>query len=226
MKKLTLFLCVFICSCKSITYSDVNPTISPNTNLLPALEALIDISNLESTYTSGSYVGTANNFGTGYGANNLGIWSSTTVMNGTHYKDARVNDIIYIFNKEVKENITSLYGEKKGYISLKLGYKGIDGSTLLFFPTILTLGTINFLGFPADKISQSLEVEVEIWNNNREVIKRYVENVVDSEYVAMYWGYDINNVYRKVAADNIKQALEKIRIKIGNDATEIKNNLK
>lgn len=226
MKKITLLLCIFICSCKSITYQDVNPTLFPNSNLLPALEILVDINNLEATYTSGSYVGTANNFGSGYGLNNYGGYVSTTTMSGTHYKDVRVNDIINIFNKEVKENITSLYGEKKGYISLKLGYKGFEENTLLGLASIFSLGTVNFLGVPISKLSQSLEVEVEIWNNKREVVKRYVENVVDSEYVAMYWGYNINNAFRKVAADNIKQALEKIRNKIGNDATEIKNSLK
>ena len=226
MKKFIILCCILICSCRSIKYQDVNPIISPNRNLLPALETLIDINNLEATYTSGSYVGTANNFGSGYGANHWGGWSSTATMKGTYYKDARVNDIIYIFNKEVKENIISMYGVKRGYIVLKLGYREADFSSLYRLSSILTLGTINFLGFPADKISQSLEVEVEIWNNNREVIKRYVEHVVDSEYVAMYWGYNTNAATRKVAADNIKQALEKIRIKIGQDATEIKNRLR
>lgn len=90
----------------------------------------------------------------------------------------------------------------------------------------MSLFTINLLGFPYDKLSQSLEVEVEIHNNNKELVKRYVENVMDIQYVAMYWGYSENSVWRKVAADNIKQALQKIRDRINRDAAEIKKKLK
>ena len=226
MKKIFLLCTVALCACKSIEYQDVNPPIKPNDNLLPALESVVDVSNIESVYTSGSYAGMANNFGTAYApSNNWGNWMQTTTLNATMYKDVRVNDVINVFNKEVKENITSPYGAKKGYITLKLGYRGVDRSWWYTLPSLLTLGTINLLGFPGDKISQSLEVEVEIWNNKKELVKRYTENVYNYDYVAMYWGYSDLSIRRKVAADNIKQALENIRLKINNDAPQIKKQL-
>lgn len=226
MKKTILTLFFLICSCKSITYQDVNPTKQPNSNLLPALESVVDINNLESVYTSGSYQGSIDNFGSAYGTGNWGGWLQTSSINGTHYKDSRVNDVINVFNKEVKENISSPYGTKKGYIVLKLGYRGNDHGYQYMIPSLLSLGTLNILGFPADKITQSLEIEVEIWNNKKELVKRYVENVLDYNYVAMYWGYRQPVILRKVAADNIKQGLEKIRYQINNDAAEIKQKLK
>ena len=67
----------------------------------------------------------------------------------------------------------------------------------------------------------SLEVEVEILNNKKELIKHYKVNVDNSEAVAMYYGYHQKHVYRKLAADNIKQAMEQIRLQINNDAEEI-----
>lgn len=85
--------------------------------------------------------------------------------------------------------------------------------------------TINCLGFPAGEISQSLEVEVEIWNKNKELIRRYVENVRDTEYVAMYWGYHNATIGRKLAANNIKQAMKNIRQRINRDAPYIKAQL-
>ena len=227
MKKHTLLLCILICACRSITYQDVNPTISPNANLLPSLETLIDIYNLESTYSSGSFNGSANSFGSGY-VNSSGFGNSfqSTSINGNYYKDARVSDIINIFEKEVKENISTPYGAKKGYISLKIGYRGSEDSWTYCIVSTLSYFTLPLVGFPWDKIDESLEVEVQIMNNKKEVIKIYREDIYNSSYVAMWWGYNGNNAYRKVAADNIKQALEKIRIRIGNDATEIKNKLK
>lgn len=226
MKKY-LFLLLFLTSCKSISYQDVNPSINPNHNLLPALETMVDIYNLEATYSSGSYHGQANTWGTGYnGNNNWGNMFQTTSLSGTQYKDSRVNDIINIFDKEVKENISTPYGNKKGYISLKLGYRGSDKSIIYPLTSIVSMFTLNVVGFPANELTESLEVEVQIMNNKKEVIGRYVENVTNSNYLAMYWGYNWPGLYRKVAADNIKTALEKIRIKINNDSTRLNKQLK
>lgn len=225
MKKYVFLLFLILCSCKSINYNDVNPAIVPNKNLLPALESVVDVSNLEATYTAGGYSGTANNVGTGFGTGYGAGWMQTTAINGTNYKDARVNDIINIFNKDVKENITNPYGEKKGYIFLKLGYRGEDSSFILPITSALSLFTLNFVGYPGNKVTQSLEVEVEILNNKKELIKRYVENVNDYGYVAMYWGYSGQTIRRKVAADNIKQALDKIKNRINDDAVVIKKSL-
>ncbi len=222
MKKYILIGMLFFTACKSITYQDVNPEISPNKNLLPALESIVDMNNLEATYTVGSYNATANNIGTGFGGNS---WAQTTYMNGTAYKDIRIKDVINVFDKEIKENITTPYGSKKGYIVLKLGYRGVDGSIIYPLVSLATLMTINCLGFPAGEISQSLEVEVEIWNKNKELIRRYVENVRDTEYVAMYWGYHNATIGRKLAADNIKQAMKNIRQKINRDVPYIKAQL-
>ena len=223
MKKYVVVVAFLACSCKSITYQDVNPEIKPNENLLPALESVVDLRNLEATYTAGSYVGMANNVGTGFGGRS---WMQTTSMSGTAFKDIRVNDVINIFNKEVKENITYPYGEKKGYITVKLGYRGVDENGFYIFTSILTLFSVNFIGLPMSRMTQSLEVEVEIWNKQKEMVSRYVENVQDSGYCAMYWGYNASNLTRKVSADNIKQALQKIRYRINLDAPQIKRKLK
>lgn len=222
MKKYILICVLVISACKNITYQDVNPEIFPNKNLLPAMESIVDLNNLEATYTVGHYNGNANNIGTGLGNNS---WMQTTAISGTTYKDARVNDVINIFEKEIKENITSPYGRKQGYIVLRLGYRGVDTSTIYPLISLFTIGAINFLGFPANEVTQSLEVEVEIWNKKKELIKRYLVNVKDTEYQAMYWGYHNLMIGRKLAADNIKQALEKIRKQINEDAIQIKKEL-
>ena len=226
MKKYILFLWL-LTSCKSITYQDVNPVINPNPNLLPALETIVDVYNLESTYSSGSYYGQADTFGTGYsGNNNWSNWFQTTSLSGTQYKDPRVGDVINIFDKEVKENISSPYGSKKGYISLKLGYRGSDMSLIYPITTIVNLGLLNIFGFPGNKINESLEVEVQIINNKKEVVGRYVETVINSDYIALWWGYSKYTIYRKVAADNIKMALKNIRYRINNDYEKLEKQLR
>lgn len=227
MKKLLMTLFIFICSCKSITYQDVNPIISPNAHLLPALNTSVDIYNLEASYSSGSFTAKASTIGSSY-TNNKGFGSSyhSTRLKGKNYKDARVNDVINIFEKEVKENISTPYGAKKGTISLKIRYRESDNNKQYRIVSLLSFGSATLLGFPWDKIDETIEVEVEITNNKKETVKIYKEFVDGSSYVAAWWGYNEEDAPRKIAADNIKQALEKIRIQINTDAANIKKNLK
>ncbi len=224
MKKYLLIL-LCLTSCRSLTYNDINPTINPNQNLLPALETSFDYSNLESVYSAGGIYGQANNFGTAYN-NNLSSWGQTTTFNARQIKDIRITDALNIFNKEVTENITSPYGKKLGTISLRFGYRGTDTSVIYPLSSYFTFGLLNFLGYPCDKVTDSLEVEVTITNNQKELIGRYTENVQSTAYIAMWWGYDGNRIYRKLAAANMKQAMEKIRIRINNDAPRLKKQLK
>ena len=86
MKKLLLILSLFICSCKSITYQDVNPIISPNNHLLPALNTSIDIYNLEASYSEGYFTAKASTYGSSY-TNKKGFGTSyhKTNIKGRNY---------------------------------------------------------------------------------------------------------------------------------------------
>lgn len=227
MKKLILILFFFICSCKSINYQDVNPTILPNKNLLPAMNTSIDTYNLEASYSEGYFTAKASTYGSSY-TNKKGFGTSfhKTHMKGKNYKDKRVNDVINIFEKTVKENISTPYGTKKGTIALTIRYRENNNNKKYRAISLLSFGTATLLGFPWDKIDETIEIEVEILNNKQETIKIYKEFVSGTSYVAAWWGYNEDDAYRKVSADNIKQALEKISLQINADASDIKKKLK
>jgi len=210
MKKIALFLCVILCGCKSVSYHDFIPTVQPNANLLPAMNIDIDEKSLTAAYPARK-VSEYDNDG-----RLIDMWQRD---------DVRVGDVRNIFEKEVKENISELYGSKKGYITLKLGYYDRDITSWYSVPAAFTLGTVYLVGFPYRGERQTLEVIVEVQNNKREVIKRYTEMVSNEAYVALYWGYEQDKLSRKIGADNIKQALEKIRYRINADAPEIKKAL-
>lgn len=217
MKKILFVLLVVLCSCKSITYKDVTPDIAPNDKLLPALEPVVDVYNLEAVYSAGGAESSADTY---YNMPANANWSSSSSANITYYKDSRVRNAINIFNKEVKENITNPFGKKKGYIVLRLGYRGVNDNSWLFIPSMVTVFTANLVGFPVDYIKQSQEVEVEIYNNKKELVKRYGCYVSSQAAVAMWWGYG-SNIWTKLAADNIKEALSQIRFQIGDEADDI-----
>ena len=220
MRKYLILFLFFLSSCSSISYNDLNPCKNPNKHLLPSLEPIIDVYNLEAIYSKGRYEGLSANI------TYSGTYTGVSSISGIQYGDPRVNDTINIFNKEVKDNITNPYGEKKGYISLRLTNRLSENSDCYLLFSSLTGCLLNIIGFPFNKVSDTLEMEVEILNKNKEIVKRYTEVVLNSNYVAMYWGYSENDVLRKVAADNIKQGLEKIRFKIEEDFDIIEKSLK
>lgn len=205
MKKIFLCLVLFLCSCASkVEYNDLHQSITPNSNLLPALTTKVSAPNLRAAFVDIEKNGMKKN-----------------------ERDIIVDDVINIFEREAEENITVGDGERKGYISLRIEYVGNEHSIPLRVASIVTLGLANILGFPSDKYTQTMEVEVEITDKKHAVIKRYREIVTSSVYKALYWGYERKfMINRKLAADNIKQALKLIREKINNDASEIKKKLK
>lgn len=203
MKKIYLLATVaaLLSSCRSVGYEDLTPSIRPNNNLLPVLEVKTDTK----------------------------IYPKKEKIGKKTYNDSRGTDAETIFIKEVRENIIEPTGEKKGYITMRISYEDTDSVglyKLTAFVGCLGLGVPFLFGVPAGALNQDLEVEVQIQNNHKDVIKRYTERVADTEYVAAWWGYKRKDVSRKVAAENLKHALENIRYKINNDAPTIRAQLK
>ena len=202
-----LFIClVFIISACTlpITYNDTHQPKNQNANLLPAMHTKVNTSNLKAAFTD---------------------ISEDTKKPKRDFRDIMVDDAVNIFEREVKENITIGEGNKQGYISFRIQYIELDESLPIRAVSVGTLGLLNLLGFPADKFTQTMEVEVEIMNLKGGVIKRYTQTIKTSEYRALYWGYKRPNINRKLSAENIKQALKLISAKINTDAEYIKTQL-
>lgn len=201
-----LYLCVaatiLLAACKSVGYNDLTPSKQPNNNLLPVLEIKTDTSIYPRL---------------------LDIGKKKKVV------DKRGNDAKNIFHKEVQQNIIETTGANKGSISLRLNYENtVNNSAYSAVGTVslLALGVPLLLGVPFGAKTQDLEVEVQILNKHKDVIRTYTEKVSDTEYKAAWWGYDSQSIYRKLAAENLKQALAEIRRQINNDAVQIRTELK
>ena len=206
MKKLLLSFVLFLSACTlPITYNDTHQPKNQNANLLPAMHTKVNTSNLKATFTD---------------------LSQDTKKPKRDYRDVMVDDAVNIFEREVEQNITTGEGDKKGRIAFRIQYVDLDNSAPFRMASLCTLGLLNIAGFPADKFTQTMEVEVEVMNAKGGVIKRYTQTVQDSEYMAFYWGYNRQNVIRKVSAENIKQALRLISAQINNDAEYIKSQLR
>ena len=203
--------------------SDLKPT-SKNIKLLPALEPKIDIMSFESAYSSGTSIGAVSTYNSKLSNSTyIGIGSGTSTI----YKDKRVQDAITIFDRDVKENITIPYGDKKGSIVCKIAAGGgRNGDVLWGVLSGLTLMTGNLFGMPIGSCITDIEVEVEIYNLKDNLIAKYSATGSDKAYVAAYWGYEPQQGQRKSAFTAFKMALNTIKLKIQADYDRLTFELK
>lgn len=78
------------------------------------------------------------------------------------------------------------------------------------------------VGFPVKSYEDEMKVSVEIYNNRKEMIRRYSAIVDNKAWVALYWGYNVNDVADKASLDNVRQALNQIGMQISAEAPQIK----
>ena len=168
MKKLIPFAIVLIIvftQCRTMNLAELNPQgkIAP---LLPALEVEFDIYSLEKNFPDRF------NSQTSITSTNMEVTSQSINISNIKNEDVTPNDFITLFNREVKNNITNPYGEKRGKIVCRIAGKDENPTYILRLLSILSLGTLNILGMPFDINKNIIDIDVEIINNNDEQIGR------------------------------------------------------
>ena len=96
-KALLLSTLLFLANCKNITHQDYILDVNNQTKL-PALEAVIDATNLENVFSLGGFAANSNNIGT---ANRSG-WVQTSAISGTSFRDPRMQDTMTLFDDFAK----------------------------------------------------------------------------------------------------------------------------
>lgn len=225
MKKLLVLfpIILLMTSCVTMKISDVNPE-HRNTNLLPTLKPHVDVLSFQNSYAS-----VPNSVIHVYPESVQDIIILGEVFEQTNYSgyDPRIQDAISIFIKDVKNNITTPYGDKKGDIMCRMTFgdtnsKGIGWAYLSAF----TLFIPNLFGMPILRNRTTIELEVEIFNNDKKIIGRYRADCTNKKYVALYWGSIYPTAARRANATAFKCAMNKIKAQIDRDADRLRNELK
>ncbi len=224
MKNYLIALLMFITACRSaqpLTFDQINAETNPNEHLLPALDLTIN-----------------------FNIPDYGVSKVTGDQESTSYSEPIAFDTVNIIKKEVNENITKSYGAKKGNINININFAGWvikkDETTLLdvvlgpvkFISMIYTLGLscpLIIKEFGVDERTRELRLSVDITDNRNNLIKRYEEIVYDTEVFGCLCCPDNSGSlapYRKINADNVKQAMKNIRNRINRDYSYINSRLK
>lgn len=232
---IVIMACLMFMHCKSIQVADLH-VANPNANLLPALEPQIIKESFEVAYSKGTTKSTGS--GTGIGQS---IGGGTVVGAGvgsslsTTFADKRVQDALIIYEREIRENVSSSNEIPKGYAvcrittgQTKLGSAGwviLSGVTLMI---------PNIFGMPYGSYKTELELEIEIQDSCKKTIARYTGYGYNKTMLAAYWGYGGGSAHitgnesgaRKSNIEAVKMAMAEIKQKINADHLKLTQALK
>ncbi len=218
-----------ITSCASFQMNLLNPkqTISPQ---LPYIEAQFDVTSIESAYTLGSTTGGASTIGAAnwnFNKNRaFGLGTSFTALNTTSFRDKRVQDAITIFKREVENNICdNAIDNKKGIAVCRIAAADTSKNWGWFVPYCLTLCTSALFGIPPLSYTVEIDAQIDIYDNQNNLIKKYSALGNDTEYCALYWGYTESNGARTAAAVALLNALKDIKTQIQTDQVALSRKL-
>lgn len=207
------------CASVGINLQQLNPQ-NKNSSLLPALEPRIDIHSLESAFSMGTSTGLSTGYATSI-TKKTSIGSAVTST--TMSKDPRVQDIITLFDREVKNNITNPFGDKKGYIICKIATANNKTHKLwaVLHGAFLMIPTI--IGVPIDMVTTMLDVEVEIYDKSERLISRYNSQCKsEPALVHFYYGYFLRtDAQRATSIEAFTCAIADIKNQIENDVEQI-----
>jgi len=203
-------------ACLSLDLKDLKP-YPKNANLLPTLEPLFDMGTLEAYYPS-QIIGTQSIKNEIESDNTV----STRINSNSTYitRSPEAQDLLTIFNRDVKDNITNPYGEQKGVIVCQI-VQNKKQDTFFRFLTYLSLGSSTLLGIPSGYCRTSINVEVEIYDLSDKLIGRYTADCSKKVWSALYYGYNLNDISRKSNIDAFKCAMNDIKVQINSDATRL-----
>ncbi len=217
---------ITILSCRAIQITDLQPE-PKNIELLPYLEPQIDYYSLQSAYSSGST--TFQIYSTGFPGESNGIISLQTYAgNSVISGDQRMEDVVTLYERDVERNICDFDTKKVGYIvcEIPVNISQNTGQFLYYVPHLVTLGISSLLGIPNFFLQTEIELQVEIFDLDKNRIARYSGYGKGKVASALYWGYRIpfeafrtgrESGVRKANNDAFKMAMIDIKEQIEED---------
>ncbi len=211
------------CMTTAFQLSDLH-SLSKNQHQLLALEPVIEsnVNIVVPSYYDGDVCDTENSFS----VNSEGF---SVFLDGFNRSNASMtvdNDIRTLFENDVKENITNPYGQQYGWVVLNP--KTLERKHMAHHLSVInfmTLGIANLFGVNIRKYKTFIELEVEIFNANDDLIGRYLGT---GELITKVNKYKKNQAdhYRMATIKVSKQALAEIKEQINTDFDRLNANLK
>lgn len=136
------------------------------------------------------------------------------------------HDTKYIFEKEIRTNVSERTGPIAGYAVCKKGLRSNGIKTVLHpLVSIFTLGVANLFGMPAAFYKDELEIMVEIYDNNNSLIGVYSGLGYGEAKQALYSGYTNRDAKRAAHAQAFIEAMTEVKAQIKEDSAILSEKL-
>jgi hypothetical protein len=154
------------------------------------------------------------------------------VVSGNAEYDTRVQDQLAYIKHEVEKKICEEISESKGKIKFEILNSKLTKGNYLFIPSVLTLFTINLLGFPLGSQSVEFSLKCTISDDSNNEIYSKTCSVKGKSYSAMYWGYNmfgagnilfVWDVHRSANMKAISEAMNLIKKDIQSKKKELQS---
>ncbi len=187
MKK-TIFLvaAVILLGCKQLDPKLLNPTGQPLSNKLPAMESYVENNLVAIVDPNGQTIG------------------------------ANPQDVKTLFDRQATEIITNPYGEKRGYLVLKVNTIKTKLSLWGGLLGMYTVTLLNVCGVPFASAKASVEVQIDIMDAKRRLIGSYR----GSGYSKLDQGYYSKTNYNRINLQRVAY-LEAVRQGINEAMTKL-----
>jgi hypothetical protein len=214
-------------ACKSVHVSEFN-TQSKGTSLLPAMHFMHDAATFESAFSRAVIQTQGNTNGILLPQQPLLFDTRSFSARTIQQNDRRFQDVITIFEREMHAGLFAELGEPKGTVLLKLPV--VESRIYrwgLLVPHALTFGLASLTGLPFYHFETAMEVEVEVYDRENKLIKRYRGQGMHSEPIALYrymathLGDGQQSGVRITNMRAFRQALTAIHQHMQNDAADL-----
>lgn len=198
MKKTIILLAVTILlsNCKSFDASLLNPTGQPFNPKLPAMEKIVENNMVAIISPNGQIVG------------------------------ANPQDVNTLFDREVSEIMTNPYDTKRGYLVLKVSRISDKAHMGGYLFGVMLLSVPNLLGLPFFSAKSSVEVQVDVLDQNRKLIGSYRASATKKIRTTYYSNnYNFYNTQRVAFLESVKEGLKEVKIKMQPDITRLTSEL-
>ena len=145
-----------------------------------------------------------------------------SVVNKATLSFTIAEDTRRIYDRTIIDRMTKSVGETKGYIVCRLGMRSRSfASNVNPIVSVLTLGVLNVFGYKAATYRDEMEIVVDIYNLNNEVVASFSALGVGEADMKMYNGYNRNSAKRVAHARAFTNAMESIAEKMQSEISSI-----
>ncbi|MFR8206821.1 MAG: hypothetical protein ACLU99_11260 [Alphaproteobacteria bacterium] len=72
--------------------------------------------------------------------------------------------------------------------------KGLFDDFIRFFPSILSLGTLNLLGYPFGTEEYTVKIDASAYDLNGNLLAKHKVDATEFKFIACYYGYEASQV--------------------------------